>query len=53
MTKKCSKIGLELVVFLNNDFYERIENYFPQNGIGRGIDFVDIALIDIGSSIEF
>lgn len=52
VTKKCSNIGLECVVFLNNDFYERKENYLPKKGIGKGIYFVDIAFMDAGWSCD-
>lgn len=48
VTKKCSKMGLELEVFLNKDFSERSENSFPQDGIGKGIYLVETDLMEIG-----
>jgi len=49
VTKKCSNIGRDCVVFLKRDFYDLRENYFPMNGPGRGIYRVDIALRLIGA----
>ena len=53
VTKKCSKTGLENVVFLNKDFSERSENSLPQAGMAKGIYLVDIAFIENGSSGMF
>lgn len=45
-------MGLDWVVFLNSDFYERSENYFPIKGTGKGIYRVLMALSEGGSSKE-
>ena len=47
VTKKCSKIGLEKLVFLKIDFSDFMLIYLPQDMVGKGIYFVDIALIEV------